>query len=251
MSITDTLIKQILADLPKQRRDASKAVDEAPDDDLLPPGIFNDAPDLEVFSDRVPDSGESFPEHPDSLVLLGSYRWMGSPGLITLYRGNIEAYWKSLIRHAQRRFPFITTRDAERVLQLVVYCVHQHERYHYVCDFCRRLLGGSFDRLHEEALAVAWEWHWLRAQDRWNSFYGIMHPTLRRIVVQAIFSHRAPGYRDWRRFANLSDFHDAVTACLYPLSAQSFAGTAFNFAAWALAHVPDDANRAWEERIVS
>lgn len=38
--------------------------------------------------------------------------------------------------------------------------------------------------------------------------------------------------------------------CLpYPASTQTFAGTVFNFAAWAVAHVPDDANRAWNERI--
>ncbi|WP_236848660.1 hypothetical protein [Candidatus Thiodictyon syntrophicum] len=121
---------------------------------------------------------------------------------------------------------------------------------HYVCDFCRRLLGGSFDRWHEEALAVAWEWQWLRSQDRWNSFYGLMHPTLRRIVVQAMFDHRAPGYRDWQQFASQTNFHDAVTAYLYPASAQTFVGTAFNFGAWAVAHVPDDANRAWDERAI-
>ena len=111
------------------------------------------------------------------------------------------------------------------------------------------MFGGSFDRWHEEALAVAWEWQWLRSQDRWNSFSGLMHPTLRRIVVQAMFDHRAPGYRDWRQFASQTNFHDAVTAYLYPASAQTFAGTAFNFGAWAVAHVPDDANRAWDERI--
>lgn len=224
-------------------------IDEPPNDGLLPPGIFDDAPDLELFRDRVPDSSESFPEHSPPLTRLGTYQWMTSPGVITLYRGNIEAYWKSLIRLAQGRFPFVTTGDAERVLQLLVQSVYQHERFHYVCDFCRRLLGGSFDRWHEEALAIAWEWQWLRSQDRWNSFYGIMHPTLRRIVVQAMFDHRAAGYRNWRSFAGQADFHDAVTTYLYPVSAQTFAGTAFNFAAWALAHVPDDANRAWVERI--
>jgi hypothetical protein len=40
-----------------------------------------------------------------------------------------------------------------------------------------------------------------------------------------------------------------VTAYLYPASAQTFAGIAFNFGAWAVAHVPDDANRTWDERI--
>ncbi len=249
MTITDTLVKQIFADAAIRRRDANFSIDEAPDDGLIFPGIFDDAPDVEVFQQRVPDSSECFPAIPGTLSLLGSYQWMASPGIITLYRGNIEAYWKSLIRHAQGQFPFVTTKDAERVLQLLVCSVYQHERFHYVCDFCRRLFGGSFDRWHEEALAVAWEWQWLRSQDRWNSFSGLMHPTLRRIVVQAMFDHRSPGYRDWRQFANQTTFHDAVTAYLYPASAQTFAGTAFNFAAWAVVHVPDDANRAWDERI--
>lgn len=110
--------------------------------------------------------------------------------------------------------------------------------------------SGSSDPWHEEAFAVAWEWQWLRSQDRWNSFYGLMHPTLRRSVVPAMFDHRSPGYCDWRQFANQAAFHDAVTAYLYPASARTFAGTAFNFAAWAVVHVADDANRAWDERIV-
>jgi hypothetical protein len=250
MSVADTLIKQILSAVPVHGRGLPPAVDEPPDDGVLPAGLFDDAPDLEVFRERVPDTGPEFPDRADSIVVLGTYQWMRSPGVISLYRGNIEAYWKSLIRDAQRRFPFITGKDAERVLQLLVLSVYQHERFPYVCDFSRRLVGGAFDRLHEEALAVAWEWQWIRSQDRWNAFYGMMHPTLRRCVVQAMFDRRSPGYRDWRNYAELNVFHDAVTAYLYPAAVQSFAGTSFNFAAWALAHIPDDGNRAWDERIL-
>ncbi len=249
MSIADTLVKQILSDGLIQRQDDPLPSDAAPNDGLLLPGIFDDEPDLDVFHQRVPDSNESFPETSEALSLLGTYQWIASPGMITLYRGNIEAYWKSLMRHGQRWYPFITVKDGERILQLLVYSIYQHERFHYVCDFCRRLFGGSFDRWHEEALAVAWEWQWLKSQDRWNSFYGLMHPTLRRIVVQDMFDHRAPGYRDWRQFANQNNFYDAVTAYLYPASIQTFNGTSFNFGAWAVAHVPDDNNRAWEEQI--
>lgn len=248
MSITDTLIKQILSAVTPMHRGAARADDEAPHDDVLPPDIFADAPELGVFLDRAPDSGESFPESPESLSILGTYRWMASPGLITLYQGNINAYWRSLIRHALRQFPFITVKDAEFVLELLVHSVNQHERFHYVCDFGRRLFGGRFDRWHEEALAVAWEWHWLRSQ-AWNSSYGRLHPTLRRIIVQAMFDHRAPGYRDWRQFAGLTAFQNAITAYVWPIASQVFAGTPLNFGAWMVTHVPDDRNRAWEERI--
>lgn len=249
MSIADTLIRQILSSSLPPRHAADLADDKIPEEDLVPLGLFDDSPDLEVFLDREPDTGEEFPQHPESLSLLGYYRPMSSPGLLTLCRGNIEAYWKSLIRQGQRHYPFITLKDSERVLQLLVYSVYQHERFHYVCDFSRRLVQGPISRLHEEALAVAWEWQWLRSQDRWNNFYGLINPTLRRIVVQAMFNHRSPGYRDWRQFAAKTVFYDAVTAYLHPAAQQTFNGTSFNFGAWAVTHVPDDSNRAWEERI--
>lgn len=51
MSIADTLIKQVLSDVQFQRRGVSLYVDEVPDDGLIPPDIFGDAPDL---SDRLP-----------------------------------------------------------------------------------------------------------------------------------------------------------------------------------------------------
>lgn len=249
MSIADTLIKQISAAVLSAPPAVASRDDQLPEADLLPETLFADAPPLEVFQQRVPDSDEEFPEAPDDLVLLGTYRWMHSPGLITLYRRNIEIYWKSLLRHAQYQYPYLTRKEAERVLQLVVLSVYQHERFHYLCDFSRRLLGGPFNRWHEEALAVAWEWHWLRTQDRWNSFYGLLHPALRRLVVQALFTHHSPGYRDWRLFANHTLFLYALNTYLYPAGAQTFAGTRFNFAAWALAHIPDDDNPGWEEQI--
>lgn len=86
--------------------------------------IFIDAPELAIFQDRLPDSGEFFPEEPEAWSVLGTYRWMASPGIITLYRSNIETYWKSLIQHAQRQFPFITAKNAERVLTLLVQSVN-------------------------------------------------------------------------------------------------------------------------------
>jgi hypothetical protein len=250
MSIADTLIKQILAaNQAHLRSDDELPPDAAPIDGLLRPEIFTDAPDLDVFRDRLPDCGEEFPDQAEGWAVLGTYRFMASPGFVTLYRRNIEAYWKSLLCHAHRQFPFVTSKDAERVLSLLVNAVYQHERFHYVCDFCRRVMGGArFDRWHEEALAVASEWHWLKTLG-WNSYSGLMHPTLRRHVVQAMFDHRAPGYRDWRQFANQQVFHDAVSAYLYPAGAQTFAGTTFSFGAWAVARVADDSNKAWEEHL--
>lgn len=249
MSIADTLIKRILADqnLPGRSGDTLPP-DAAPLDDLLSPEVFQDAPEIEIFLARTPDSGEAFPDVPDDYSVLGTYRHMASPGRITLYRHNIEAYWKSLLQDAHRQFPFITTKDAERVLSLLTNSVYQHERFHYICDFSRQLLGGRFDRWHEEGLAVAHEWHWQKGLG-WNSFAGLMHPTLRRIVTQRMFDHRSKGYRDWRHYAQLADFHSAVAGYLYPQIPPSLAGTAFNCGAWLVAHCADESNKAWEEQI--
>ena len=63
------------------------------------------------------------------------YQHMHSPSVITLYRGNIDAYWRSLLSHVQRQYPFIDSKDAERVLQLIVQSEYRHERFHYVWDF--------------------------------------------------------------------------------------------------------------------
>ncbi len=64
-----------------------------------------------------------------------------------------------------------------------------------------------------------------------------------------VFRQRAPGYRDWRQFANHGVFLDALNVYLDPAGAQTIAGARFNFAAWALAHIPDDAYPGWEEQI--
>jgi len=249
MTVADTLIRKILADAQALPRGSSLPDDEAPEDDVLPADIFADAPGLEVFRPRAPDSGENFPDPPESPAALGTYQHMSSPGVITLQRRNIEAYWKSLVNHAQRQFPFVTTKDAERVLQLVVHTIYQHERFHYVCDFSRRLLGGHISRQHEEALAVAREWQWFRENAGGTTTFGRIHPTLGRIVIRALFDQTAPGYRDWRNYANTAVFHDAVANYLFPASAQMFAGTTFNFGRWVVDHVADDGNNAWEERI--
>src|ERR1035437_4645082 len=165
VNIADALIKQIRADsswmTPAQVCDD----DQLPEELLLPEGIFDGAPELDVFRKRDPDSidGEG-PQTPGSTILLGTYQHMHSPGVITLYRHNIEAYWRSLLKHAQKQYPFIYAKDADRVLHQVMHGVYQHERFHYVCDFCRRLFNGSIDRWHEEALAVAAEWDWLKTK---------------------------------------------------------------------------------------
>lgn len=86
MTIADTLLKQILADPSWKPPMEAFGDDQFPVETLLPEGIFEDALDLDVFSNREPDSlEESGSENIQSLRLLGTYHHMHSPGLITLY----------------------------------------------------------------------------------------------------------------------------------------------------------------------
>ena len=249
MTIADTLIKQILADTSWKPPMVTYGDDQLPVEALLPEGIFEDAHNLDVFIDRKPDSlEEGSYENIESICLLGTYHHMHSPGEITLYRKNIEAYWRSLLKHAHRQFPVIYPTDAERVLNVMVQAVYRHERFHYVCDFCRRLFGSSFDRWDEEALAVAAEWQWLKSEGA-NSHVGRMHPMLRRIVVDAMFHHTSKGYRDWRQFANSGKFLAAVSDYVHPQAASIFAGTGLDFGRWVVSQVADDGNKGWIEKI--
>ena len=252
MNVTEALKKRIIAEVNWPlclSRDHTELGDDYPAVDRLPPDMFDDAHDLEAFGERGPDSSPEHPGRPESLAILGTYRWMASPGVITLYRTNIEAYWRSLLKHAQHHYPFIYREEAERVLHLIVHSVYQHERFHYVCDFSRRLFGSSFDRWHEEALAGAMEWHWLKTQGAWNKFFGRMHPMIRRLVVHQLFHRTSRGYRDWGKYIVLADFNNAVRDYLCSQSSQLFADSDLDFGRWLVSHVPDDGNNAWVERI--
>jgi len=252
MSIADTLIKQILADSKWLKPAPLSGDDQFPEEPLLSTDFFVDAIELDEFRDREPDSfDEPHQLEVEPRALLGSYHHMHSPGVITLYRNNIEAYWRSLLSHAYKQFPFISRKDAERVLHLLAHSVYEHERFHYMCDFCRKLFGSSFDRWHEEALAVAREWHLLKAQQQnGNSTFSRIHPTLSRVIVRDMFAHTSRGYRDWSLFANPDTFIFAVRDYVHPGAAQLFAATNFDFGTWVLNHIGTDSNIAWTEQII-
>jgi hypothetical protein len=266
MSIADQIVKNIKKDNQQcnQRERSDWDEDSLFDDCYFSPECFEDAPDIEIFLDREPDAGPYFAEEQEEQgdavkpSVLGTYQPMASPGLITLYQRNIEAFWKSLLHQAYRHVRIITNKDAEHVLKLLVYSVYQHERFHFVCDFSRQLMGchgyfpyhGPRDILLEEALAVAFEWHWIKEAYSWNNYLGLMHPSVRRIVIQAMFNHHSPGYSDWRLYMAKQDFHDAVSEhLLFPYCQSRLNHWGFNYGAWAINRIVDDKNPAWEERI--
>lgn len=249
MNIVDMLINKIISETEWPTR-MKESGDIYPVDDCFPHEIFHDAPDLEVFQYPEPDTMEDrsdITEVPRSL--LGSYTRMASPGLITLYADNIAAYWKSLLRHTQSSYPFLYPREAERILRLIVQSVYEHERFHYLCDFARRVFKEtSHDRLHEEALAVAATWHWMNKMKDSQEFEKL-HPKVRREIVRKIFQYRSPGYRDWGNYSDRKIFHDATSEYLFPSAATMFSTCGLDLSQWLLATASDAKNMACIARI--
>ena len=178
-----------------------------PDDtlfDLPEPGYFLD-PDPDVYEGSG-QSGrlEEIAEHPS---LLGFYMPMQSPGRIFLIRRNLHRFYWSLIGRLRHGFPYLMPIDLHGALQLVVNKTYEHERFHFHCDVLRQLLGGQYDPLREEALAVAWAR--LRVQGlAWNT--KRMNLVLYHQRLDAAFAYRSPGYRDWPNFADEARFQPAL-----------------------------------------
>lgn len=249
MNIVEMLVNKIISETQWPTREKESG-DIYPVDDCFPEEIFHDAPDLEVFQYPEPDTMENrndITEVPRSL--LGSYTRMASPGIITLYADNIASYWKSLLRHTQRSYPFLYPREAERILRLIVQSVYEHERFHYLCDFARRVFKEtSHDREHEEALAVAATWHWVnKIKD--SPDFDNLHPKVRREIVRKRFQYRSPGYRDWGNYSDRKIFHDATSEYLFPSAAAMFSTCGLELSQWLLATAFDAKNMACIARI--
>jgi len=257
MNIVDMLVNSIISDT-KWLIQQEESGDIFPIDDCFLPGSFDDAQELDVFQNPEPDTEDShlvlenepyYIEDTDvHISILGTYTHISSPGIITLNKNNIAAYWKSLLKYAQRSYPFIYPREAERILRLVVQSVYEHERFHYLCDFSRRLFNSTQDRLLEEALAVAATWHWMN-QLKGSPEFDSIHPRLRRTIVQQRFQYTSHGYRDWHNYADATKFHDAVRDYLCPQASQVFATCGLDFGRWLLSSIPDDGNMACLARI--
>jgi hypothetical protein len=153
--------------------------------------------------------------------LLGVYYPIASPGQIILYWDRIGSlFWHTALQISQRGY-YLTQADLSNMAYLVSLKTNQHERFHHFCDVCRHLFGGHYDRLKEEALAVAWSYRYISNSSKaWNSKIGSLFPQPYREVIGMIFRYRAPGYRDWVNFRSEVEFADGLTDYLIPPQAQ-------------------------------
>lgn len=157
----------------------------------------------------------------EGMELLGVYYPIASPGQIILYWDRIGSFfWHTALKISQRGY-YLTQADLTNMAHLVSLQVYQHERFHHFCDVCRHLFGGHYDRLREEALAVAWSYRYISNSPKsWNSKIGFLFPQPYREVMGLIFRFRAPGYRDWVNFRSEVEFADGLTAYLAPPQSQ-------------------------------
>jgi len=157
----------------------------------------------------------------EGMELLGVYYPIASPGQIILYWDRIGSYfWHTALKISQRGY-YLSHADLTNMAHLICLQVYQHERFHHFCDVCRHLFGGNYDRLTEEALAVAWSYRYTSNSSKaWNSRIGSLFPQPYRELMGLIFRFRAPGYRDWVNFRSEVEFADGVTAYLAPPQAQ-------------------------------
>lgn len=168
-------------------------------------------PPLSAFLRPPPDVLEQ--EHPDepfygwdkSVTCLGYYRLMGRPGRIVLMQDNLLHFFLRLTLEIDQYLSGWRWQQADfdSLVEWVVNKTYWHERFHHSMDVLR-YVGNvrRFDRLQEEALAVAYSHYYLNQKYR-----AYRRPIHNQSVLWAAFLHLAyqytsPGYRDWRLFAD-------------------------------------------------
>ena len=192
----------------------------------------------------------------DDRPLLGSYRPMSSPGMITLYSDNLSKYSRCVLTWCYRAAQFPTDMvTVKQVVSLIVFSTYEHERFHYICDFWRQLASPpvNYDPLFEEALATAREWHWIADQRITpGSFVYGMEQSLLIPLRDRLFANLSAGYRDYIEYTDRDKFEREVTQYLRgtpaPRSRAPFdRQNGFNFGKWVVAHTADALDRAWKE----
>ncbi|MCE2821774.1 MAG: hypothetical protein LW693_05020 [Saprospiraceae bacterium] len=176
-----------------------------------------------IIADGFDYNNES--EHGD-VIVLGSYRPMNSPGVITFYRKSLGSYCGSLIRKVVKSGVNLGLDTALFTIYFVVEDVMNHETFHHYSDYKRFLTQAKFDSMKEEALAVAHayqnmhEWHtFYHASMSGNKFHDFFSKYFHHSDSQDSQKHRdrmtaifsflmtehynnfsLPGYRDWHLY---------------------------------------------------
>lgn len=159
--------------------------------------------DPSFYLEQPPDTS---PENIDSdSKLLGSYSHMSSPGKIVLYRKNLHGFFWSIVRNilANNWSIRVTTNDLHCTADLIVMKTFRHEQFHFCCDVFRHLFLSRFDRMTEEALAVAFSRQKiLKYRQDGRTTIAKIQPYFYELVMEIAFAYTSPGYKDWGKYAD-------------------------------------------------
>ena len=193
MGIVDQCVDRIL-----KRITLEPAAGNFPGQLALPPG-FEQEVDLGNFSPQlVEEEGEE---------LLGYYEPMASPGRLVLKVNCLSSFFWYHARDFFRAGYYIEENDLRCMCHMVVMKTYTHEQFHHFCDVARHLFGTGYDRLREEALAVAWSYFQLEElRCQWSSKEARLSAGIYRDLLPRLFQFRSPGYRDWINYKSRADF---------------------------------------------
>lgn len=180
------------------------------------PSNIDQIPPLQVFLEPPPDI-EDLDEHTCGQILLGSYRPMRSPGIITLYNKNLINFFWRLVLEIDAALPGWNWREEElKILaKWVVDKTYFHERFHHSMDVLRHLFDvQTYDRLQEEALAVAYARNHLYEGNRYRYPPSEPQHVLLVEVLRLAFCYTSPGYRDWHQYPDLATLQTGVSQYL-------------------------------------
>jgi hypothetical protein len=188
--------------------------------DFIPRAVMENLPPLETFMHTTPDVEC---EHNEDIILLGSYTFMRSPGLITLYGDNLVSFFWRVALEIDREIPNIRWQlnDFEMLSEWVIDKTLWHERFHHSMDVLRHLFNvNTYHRLSEEALAVAYSYNYMSDKGCPN----VKQCTIFGKFMSLAYQYTSPGYKDWKQFEDKKALELGICDYLSPNEAQELSG---------------------------
>lgn len=227
MSVVDDCVERILGDL-----DLGNKIWGWPDGYQGLPDI--DEPDQErgagvQLSPFEIERIESMRPHPGEIQegeegeeILGTYKPMSSPGVLTLHATELTSYFWHLVKDILDQKYYISKRDLKHLAYMVTMKTYTHEQFHHFCDVARHLFGSVKDRNMEEALAVAHSYLEItgKLRSKGNSRIEQIADTVYRAMLDRLFRFSQPGYRDWVDYRTPQDYQAGLISYLQPPATQ-------------------------------
>lgn len=193
---------------------------------ILDDSLFHEIPEVDAFleppEDVMIDAPEALGDNRviyirETMLLLGMYIPMRSPGQVVLFGKNLDRFYWSLVRATHHSVPYMTKLDLHGAWSLVLMKTYQHELFHYNINVLQEMFGGSYTPTIEEALAVAWARMKIQGERaKRNSQIGRMNDQFYSLLMRKAFDYRSSGYRDWGMYADEVRFKPALLAYIAP-----------------------------------